>query len=126
MGSLRCPEYLYTGLFVDGIREGDGRCVFANGSTYDGQWSGDAFHGRGSFRAAPAEEVASSPAARRKSGCTKADDGNVVPAEQYDGEWKCGQRDGQGDISLPSKDSYSGGWFQGRKHGKGVFSFWDD
>lgn len=153
-GVLRCQDYTYDGSWLDGRRHGSGSCDFANGDSYQGQWKGDTFHGRGHFKSTcitGTEAATSSRPRRRSSGMmaeSDTDRSDAALTEEYDGEWLSGQREGQGEwkdgkgnrfkgtfvagllhgmgeVLLPSKDSYRGQWRQGRKHGKGVFHFWD-
>ena len=38
----------YEGSWVKGVREGQGKCKYANGDVYDGEWSADVRAGAGS------------------------------------------------------------------------------
>jgi hypothetical protein len=48
LGSLRYKDgSVYTGDFVNGIGEGNGKCKYANGDRYEGGWKNHAPHGQG-------------------------------------------------------------------------------
>jgi hypothetical protein len=53
-------------------------------------------------------------------GLLRVDNGDV-----YEGEWKNGQRHGQGVYNWYDGDLYTGPWFEGKRHGHGVFIFTD-
>ena len=81
--------YAYTG----GDGGGVGRCVFADGGVYEGEWS----HGR-----------------QHGSGRSVSADGNV-----YEGQWLDGRRHGEGKEAFASGAVYEGQWKCGKPHGRG-------
>lgn len=42
--------------------------------------------------------------------------------DKYEGDWKDGQKHGQGVYTWKNGDRYEGGWKNGKAHGKGVFT----
>ena len=62
-------ERLYRGVWVRGIRQGEGHADFADGSSYEGQWHADAPHGRGELwhRTASNRQESSPPTSPRRA-----------------------------------------------------------
>ena len=85
----------HVGHFVDGLLEGKGVCVYANGARYEGEWVKGLRHGHGEFR----------------------EHGAV-----YRGGWADGQQSGEGVWSYPDGSEYRGPLKKGMRHGHGVFT----
>lgn len=50
-GTLRCEDWIFTGLFRHGERTGVGTCRYLRtGLLYCGEWEADTFHGRGTYQ----------------------------------------------------------------------------
>ncbi|KAG2790910.1 hypothetical protein PC116_g1643 [Phytophthora cactorum] len=90
-------------------RHGKGKCSYANGDEYDGDWRDDQRCGQGVMRYASSHDM-------------------------YAGQWKNDQRHGYGiyDFHLPESFSgaqqrqpkkYEGQWMNDRKHGTGTLTF---
>ncbi|KAG7393818.1 hypothetical protein PHYBOEH_006001 [Phytophthora boehmeriae] len=87
---------VYKGELVDGIRQGKGELVFANGDKYEGEFRQGFRHGHGVFTS--------------KHG-----------ARVYDGEWRRGEQHGVGkERWLANGDRYEGEYQHDVFHGKGV------
>ena len=85
----------HVGNFVDGLLEGKGVCVYANGARYEGEWVRGLRHGQGEFR----------------------EHGAV-----YRGGWAEGVQSGEGVWSYPDGSEYKGPLRKGMRHGHGVFT----
>ena len=89
----------YEGSFKDGREEGKGIAKYGDGSVYTGDFLGGLRHGSGTLRGMPGGRV-------------------------YEGEWKEGQKSGQGRESDGDKGwVYVGMFLDGVRHGNGVL--WD-
>lgn len=80
---------------TDKLPDGHHSIVYADGSTYSGQWQDGNRHGRGVF-------------------CWPNGD-------RYEGEWVNGAQHGQGTLATPDGSVYFGGWCEGYMDGQGVF-----
>jgi len=89
---------IYDGDFVDGIREGRGKYMYAsNGDKYDGEWRLNSKHGIGKM---------------------------IYNGKgEYYGYWENGRRHGEGVFTYPNGDVYSGWWKFGEKEGTGNYVF---
>ena len=74
-----------------------GKISFANGDTYEGDWSMGSKNGKGIYRCA----------------------NGVV----YDGRWKDDMRHGYGTCTYSNGDMYKGKWAKNQKHGDGCYTF---
>ena len=84
--------FRYSGTWKKGRRAGRGRAEI-HGSTYEGEWKNDAFHGTGFL----VDTV-----------------GN-----QYEGEFHQGRKHGSGTQTYADGSKYSGEWRDGARHGTG-------
>lgn len=87
------------GAFVNGVLDGEGTRLFADGSRYSGHWRRGRIDGRGILR--------------------------NVNGQTYDGEWRDGKREGRGVQTWPSGDRYDGEWSGDERDGTGKFT-WPD
>ena len=92
-----CVEY--DGNWVHGVIESRpaklGKCVFGNGSVYEGECQGGKFHGTGEYR--------------------------YFNGDSYRGQWKDNQRWGQGTYTQANGWAFEGTWYKNNKHGEGFF-----
>ncbi len=86
---------VYTGFVTNGVYEGQGKMIYANGRTYEGNWKFGKRNGYGILR--------------YKSG-------NI----EYEGEWKEDKRHGQGTSYGIIGNKYVGNFANDSKFGKGV------
>jgi hypothetical protein len=119
------------GKWKDGLPEGNGRYMSADGAIFSGQFRKGQPHGNGSFR--PSSFKATGPSANDdeafyyegeyRSGLPHGKGkccyrGGIT----YDGDWKAGRRDGHGTITYPNNSHYTGGFRRGQMHGHGTFT----
>ncbi|MBN3289968.1 MORN3 protein, partial [Polypterus senegalus] len=90
---------VYSGGWVNGLKEGIGKYNYSENEFYEGEWSRDQRSGWGRmyFR-----------------------DGSI-----YEGEWLKDKQDGQGMHLLKNENYYEGYWKGGKKHGPGKFFYFD-
>lgn len=81
---------VYRGEWRDGVMQGKGHLVCANGDVFEGQFEKDQYHGEGTL--------------------TSGDKTN------YTGEWKDGLKHGSG-VLTTSKEKYVGQFSEDQKHG---------
>jgi len=89
------PGDKYEGEVKMGIRDGQGKYTWSNGSFYEGSYVEGKKHGEGKM---------------------KYPDGSV-----YVGDWKDDAMDGYGTYTYTSGDTYMGEFRDGKKHGKGNY-----
>ena len=87
----------YEGGMVNGMRGGQGTCVYKNGNKYEGDWEKNKRHGRGAM--------------------------DYASGGKYDGEWIEGERSGHGVMKYRNGGSYEGQWLRDLKHGYGCFKY---
>jgi hypothetical protein len=87
----------YFGEYQNDNRHGRGKCVFANGNIYDGEWLDDKKHGHCVF--------------------------TWPTGEKYDGEYQNDNRHGRGKYVFANGNIYDGQWVDDQKHGHGVFTW---
>ncbi|KAJ0408170.1 hypothetical protein ATCC90586_006480 [Pythium insidiosum] len=77
-GVLSAPSlgYIYDGDWVDDVRCGQGHSSLKGVENYTGQWQNNQFHGVGVY--------------------------SNAAGDVYDGEWRCGLRDGAGKLTTPA------------------------
>lgn len=85
---------IYEGNWVDDLKCGQGRMIYANGDVYTGEWSNDMRNGNGKLKS--------------QSGAS------------YEGEWKDDVREGQGTIVNCDGSRYVGEFHADKRHGTGV------
>ena len=82
-----------------GQREGRGKCVWANGDVYEGEYKADKKEGRGIYRHAN--------------------------GEVYEGEWKADKNEGRGIFRYANGEVYEGEWKADKIEGRGIYRFAD-
>ncbi len=82
---------------VEGRRSGKGLMIYANGSTYEGDWYKDKPWGKGKARS--------------------------VNGDVYDGEWMDGKRANKGECQYVDGSCFIGNFHDGKKQGRGVLTF---
>ena len=107
----------YEGQLSEGHRDGEGTCIYADGSRYHGQWRNDEIHGAGTYTSGggcyEGEWIFGSQSGH---GVFKSSNGGT-----YAGEWDQGERHGQGVYTYANGDVYEGGWVRGLKSGEGSY-----
>eukprot|EP01100_Stratorugosa_tubuloviscum_P000667 TRINITY_DN1148_c0_g1_i1.p1 TRINITY_DN1148_c0_g1~~TRINITY_DN1148_c0_g1_i1.p1 ORF type:complete len:886 (-),score=402.98 TRINITY_DN1148_c0_g1_i1:64-2721(-) len=84
----------YSGFWVKGKFDGQGKITYKNGDYYDGSWKMDQYDGYGTL-------------------CSR---GSI-----YEGNWIKGKRHGKGTLKWPNGDAYSGDFVNGNIEGEGTF-----
>lgn len=96
---IKLPEVLlengstYTGEWVNGLRQGEGKLLYTDGSIYEGKWLNDKAHGEG---------------------CFKNSKGHV-----YQGQFADDKANGYAVFSSANGFKYEGYWKDDQYHGKG-------
>lgn len=85
---------LYDGNYENGLMEGEGICTFTNGDVYEGQWKNDKMEGQGTYTS--------------KNG------------EKYEGQWVKSKKEGQGTKIYKDGSKYVGEWKNGKRNGNGI------
>ncbi|GHU22595.1 hypothetical protein FACS189472_15500 [Alphaproteobacteria bacterium] len=83
--------------FVNGVKEGQGILVYADGGVYDGEWSGDRKNGKGTL--------------------------TLVSGDGYVGEFVNNFAEGKGMVSFASGSMYEGEWKRGKMPGTGTYTW---
>ena len=98
-GELKSKAYSYSGAFRNGMFNGKGRLVFANGNSYDGQFVNGFIDGFGRF--------------------------NYYSGHQYSGDFKKNVKEGRGKMTFANNDVYQGEWSDDNMEGNGIYYFAD-
>ena len=95
-GTEQMPgKWTFTGTFTNGMRNGYGKLVFADGASYEGEFADNERCGNGI-------EICAN---------------GVV----YSGQWQKGRMNGRGKMTFPNGSSYEGDFVDGRYNGKGIY-----
>lgn len=106
----------YTGQFLNGLREGNGKITLTNGNAYDGQFSRNRMQGEGTMVYSNGDKYIGTWQNDQMHGRGKY---YFKTKERYEGDFKNGEFEGQGTMYYPDGAYYSGGWKDNRKHGVG-------
>lgn len=115
----------YVGEYQSGLRHGRGRLHKPDGTEYDGEWRHGKMHGHGSLTRVAAGEAFTyvgefRDAQRHGRGRLRSScDGST-----YDGEWRANVRHGRGRLTTASV-VYEGEWCDGERTGRGRLSVRD-
>lgn len=110
----------YEGEFLYGMRHGKGTHDFRD-EVYEGEWKWDFRHGWGTMTTKDGSKIKGEWQNGKPHGYTCMHDANG--ALMYEGEYKCGKRDGLGRQLFQNGDMYDGGWKEGRLSDRGVYYF---
>jgi len=106
----------YTGQFLNGLHEGNGKITLPNGNSYDGQFSRNRMQGEGTMIYSNGDKYIGSWFNNQMHGRGKY---YFKTKERYEGDFKNGAFDGQGTMYYPDGAYYVGGWKDNRKNGAG-------
>ena len=112
----------YEGHFVDGQFHGQGTAWYPDGSRYEGGWSADKREGEGEWRSADGA---------RYSGDFRADQFNgkgtltLANGDILTGHWQQGQLNGHGSLTTADGVLYVGGFRNDEFHGTGTLTYPD-
>ena len=93
--TIRFADGIYSGVNVDGVRQGYGTFKYNNGDVYTGWWANNK---------------------RDNTGTCKYKNG-----DRYEGNWKDDTYDGYGHLTYANGDEYGGGWENGKMNGRGKY-----
>lgn len=113
-------------LSADGLRHGQGRCIYPNGDEYEGEWVNDQRTGNGIYtKIFPGNEKyvgdLSDEGLRHGQGRCTYPNGDI-----YEGAWVNDQRHGKGKITDINGEGWEGPWHYNKKHGLGAHFCGDD
>jgi hypothetical protein len=107
---------IYTGRFVNSVREGQGKLTLGNGNVYEGNFSKSKMQGEGTMTYANGDRYVGSWSSDEPSGRGKY---YFKSGERYEGTFLKGKFDGNGVMRYPDGVYYAGGWSANKKHGLG-------
>lgn len=110
----------YDGMFVLGVREGEGDQSWPSGERYVGAFKADMPHGQGKMQFANGDRYEGGYQNGRFQG-----KGTLVTKSgfRYQGDFDAGIRTGRGQASFPNGDRYDGDFSDDVASGKGVMNF---
>ena len=106
----------YTGRFVNGVREGQGKMSLNNGNVYEGAFSANKMQGEGTMTYSNGDRYVGAWSNDQPSGRGKY---YFKTGERYEGTFLNGKFEGNGVMRYPDGVYYSGGWVSNKKHGIG-------
>ena len=110
----------YSGVFVDSLKEKQGRLVYENGDVYIGQFLGDMRSGIGKLTQSNGSEYEGAWLEDSQHGLGKM---IWTSGQIYIGQFFDGRPHGNGGVlTYPNGDIYKGQWVHGMRHGTGTFS----
>jgi hypothetical protein len=115
-------DSVYEGNLVNGLPEGAGTCVYANGNRYEGSFKQGQKHGRGTFAFANGDSYEGEYVAdiREGQGVYRYQDGS-----RYEGAFRNGLRQGTGRYVYRGGGEYTGEFNNGKRDGRGCYTFPD-
>ncbi|MBU0674351.1 MAG: hypothetical protein KJ950_06885 [Proteobacteria bacterium] len=122
-GTYHGEDYIYDGMWKNGVMEGHGTLVERDGAVYEGEWRGGKRYGQGiemtQFIGGKTRyEGAWSENKRHGRGILRYSNGMI-----YDGEWLDGKKQGWGvEVSkvLGINTRFEGAWENDQKNGRGI------
>lgn len=112
-------QYVYSGEWRNGLRQGYGDAVYSNGDSYYGEWSDDKYHGVGRYRYANGDVYDGDWEDNLPSGKGQY----FSDSFKYGGEWLQGWIHGFGRMDFSNGDIYEGYFCEGKKCGQGLYQF---
>lgn len=114
--TIRFADGIYSGVNVDGVRQGYGTFKYDNGDVYTGVWANNKRSGRGTCKYKNGDTY---------EGYWKNDtcqDGTLTYAngDEYNGRWKKGKINGWGKYRKADGSTYEGLFKDGQKDGGGL------
>ena len=107
----------YTGYLVDGVQQGQGTMIWADGRKYTGGWDYGRLHGKGKMIYASGAWYEGSFKQGKLHGT-----GTYVWASgnRYEGQWQNDHRQGQGKLTYAAGGWYEGQWSDDKPNGQGT------
>jgi len=113
---------VFTGEWMNGMRDGWGKQVWVDGSHYEGEWRLDRANGFGKLTHADKDTYEGQWLNDKAHGKGVYNHANGA---FYDGEWVEDKQQGFGKEQWPDGASYEGTYMDGKKHGSGKLNFAD-
>ena len=114
---------VYTGEWMNGMRDGYGSQVWPDSSKYEGDWRQDKANGRGKLIHADGDVYEGDWLNDKAHGYGTYSHANGA---LYEGDWFDDKQHGHGKESWPDGARYEGSYQEGKKHGLGKLSFADN
>jgi hypothetical protein len=111
-----------TATFVNGLANGQGTAVCANGEKYVGEFKDGKFDGWGTLNLANGEKYEGGWKNNMRHG---KGTNTTANGERYEGEIRDGKRHGQGTNTYASGDKYVGEFKDDKRNGQGTYTFAD-
>ena len=105
---------------AQGLPEGRGTAVYADGDMYEGQWRAGKRHGQGKFTYATGDMYEGGYVEDKRHGRGKY---SYSFGDVYEGEYVAGKQHGRGKYTYATGNSYEGEYAEGKKHGKGTYTY---
>lgn len=107
----------YTGEWLNGRKNGQGKMLWVSGDSYSGLWESDMFEGHGIHIVKYVREYEGSFSQGKRHGYGK----NIsYKGIFYEGEWANGKKDGEGQETKPNRYKKRGSFCENLMHGYGV------
>lgn len=113
---------VYTGSWVNTMRDGHGTQKWVDGSYYEGDWRNDRANGYGKLVHADGDIYEGNWVDDKACGYGTYTHKNSA---KYVGEWKDDKQNGKGIETWPDGAKYEGDYYDGKKHGSGSLFFSD-
>lgn len=122
---------VYTGSVVDGKRQGTGKYVWKDGTTYEGNWNNNVMEGNGKLTTPDGDIYEGNFENGKKNGKGKY---NFSNGDIYEGEFKNDIMNGTGKYTFADGDTYEGEFSNNKFNGNGTYTkdgikytgTWDD
>ncbi len=143
-GTKEFGDGMYTGDLVRGWPHGQGKIIYENGTTYEGQWvngkyegtgiytwdkgsfvgtwKNGSYHGTGTMTWSDGQKYVGGFVSGKRHGKGTYTWGN---GDTYTGDWLNGERTGQGSFTWANGDVYTGGFVNGKLDGQGTLTYAD-
>eukprot|EP00913_Durusdinium_trenchii_P017828 g16753.t1 len=112
----------YTGNWRNGLAEGFGKFVHADGDVYEGQWKGDKANGEGVYHHADGSRYVGQWRDDQKEGQAIEE---WADNSRFEGQYRAGKKHGHGTFTWAEGSSYEGEFENNEIHGQGTY-FWND
>lgn len=112
----------YSGEWVSGKMQGQGKYTTSNGSTFEGIFLKGALHGQGIAKYKTGEIYEGEWQRDLPHGKGKLTYSGFKNGKLFEGEWEAGKKKGRGVLRWENGDLYDGEWDNDRPHGRGIFT----
>ena len=130
---IKINYVIYEGEMTDGVRHGQGVCLYNNNTLYEGQWKKNKEHGVGKLMTADRKRVIYEGTWEKGKMhgqgtyyyYLEQSDGTFKENGRYAGHFRRGAREGMGIYTLPCGSIYDGEFHDNIQNGYGIFRFTD-